>query len=54
MKKNKELKRIKPRSHQMLFDNDLPFWPKVEKRKDQYRRKLKHRKSTQGDDDEQY
>ena len=35
----------KKRVHRALFDNDLPFKPKVEKsKKGQYNRKPKHRK----------
>lgn len=40
--KAKKLQMPKGRNHQALFDSDLPFQPKVEKRKDTYRRKPKH------------
>ena len=40
--KPKKFQAPKGRHHQALFDNDLPFRPKVEKRKDAYRRKPKH------------
>jgi hypothetical protein len=33
----------KGRYHRALFDDDLPFQPKVEKRKDLYQRKPKYR-----------
>jgi hypothetical protein len=33
----------KRRVHHMLFDDDLPFKPKSERRKDGYQRRPKHR-----------
>jgi stalled ribosome alternative rescue factor ArfA len=39
----------KPRMHRALFDQDLPFRPKVEKSPKQYQRKPKHR--NQGEND---
>lgn len=39
---------MKHRAHKALFDEDLPFKPKVEKpKKGQYRRRDKHRKQDQ-------
>ena len=34
---------VKPRRHRALFDEDLPFRPRVEQPKTQYRRRPKHR-----------
>jgi len=34
----------KHRAHRALFDNDLPFKPKVVKSKTLYKRKQKHKK----------
>ena len=35
---------MKPRAHRALFDDELPFKPKVEKpKKGQYQRRPKHR-----------
>ena len=36
---------VKPRAHRVLFDNDLPFKPKVVKSKMLYKRQQKHKKS---------
>lgn len=40
--KAKPFKMPKARYHKALFDSELPFQPKVEKRKDNYQRKPKH------------
>jgi hypothetical protein len=37
------LQAIKYRRHKALFDNDLPFKPKVERNKKQYSRKEKYK-----------
>lgn len=34
---------VKERRHRALFDEDLPFRPRVERPKTDYRRKPKHR-----------
>jgi len=45
-----KIPRIKPRSHKALFDNDLPFQPKIEKaKKSQYNRRPKHRNTPDWD-----
>lgn len=36
--------RVKTRTFKVLFDNELPFKPKVEERKDRYSRKMKHKR----------
>jgi len=36
-------KRLRTRSHRVLFDRDLPFKPKVVKSKKTYKRQEKHR-----------
>ena len=37
---------MKNRAHRVLFDRDLPFKPKREQVKTQYRRQPKHRSKT--------
>ena len=37
--------RPKHRAHRVLFDNELPFRPKVVKSKTLYKRQQKHKKS---------
>lgn len=37
--------RPKHRAHRVLFDNELPFKPKVVKNKTLYKRQQKHKKS---------
>ena len=39
--------RTRSRAHKILFDKDLPFRPKREKRQDGYQRRLKNQRHSQ-------
>lgn len=40
-----KLEKVKSRKHYMLFCENTPFMPKIEKSKKSYNRKQKHRKT---------
>jgi hypothetical protein len=51
--KAKKFQPPKARHHRALFDDELPFQPKVEKRKDLYQRKPKYVQNLKSLDDDE-